>query len=189
MKKMLFSCVLGLGIIMIIIPVKVNAAAYVGNTDAIVINKEANEEAITILEETDGLEDCPFPLEKLTTDEPSQKNQLGITPYAVKSYRVNASGTTQVYIVPNAVSGQSAVRINELVPVGFDWYQNGIPSVSAISAGYGLVYFNGAWIDDSGIGAYDMGYYWRRLRFYKPGNWGYLKDVWLSVWDKNDLLT
>lgn len=135
------------------------------------------------------LEDCPFPLDKLTTDVPAQAKLSGITPFRVKSYRVNASGKTQVRIVPNDVSGQPAVRINELVPAGFTWQENGIPSKAAISAGYGLVYFNGSWIDDLGVGAYDMGYYWRVIRFYQPGNWSYSKDVWLSVWDKNDLLT
>lgn len=189
MKKICTSVIVGIGILFFIQSPNVNAAAYVGNTDAIAVDKESNNEAIEILDEAGILEDCPFPLDKLTTDVPAQAQLSGIVPFAIKSYRVNASGKTQVRIVPNDVSGQPAVRINELVPAGFNWHQNGIPSKAAISAGNGLVYFSGSWVEDLGIGAYDMGYYWRVIRFYQPGNWSYSKDVWLSVWNKNDLLT
>lgn len=97
-------------------------------------------------------------------------------------------------------NGIYQVRCDELVPVGFDWTENGIP-VALInwvdSNGDNItdgndwdfkagMYFNFEIdensISDTGDGGYYGGYYYRRFVF------GQFGDVWLSAWDKNHLV-
>ena len=98
------------------------------------------------------------------------------------------------------VNGIYQIRCNYLTPVGFNWIENGIPvaMVNWVDAnGNNLadgadknfkagMFFSFAGdevnIDDTGKGGYYGGYYWRQFVF---GQYGV---VWLSCWNKDDLV-
>lgn len=98
------------------------------------------------------------------------------------------------------VNGIWQIRCDYLVPVGFDWTENGIP-VSMVNwvdkDGNDLpdgeskdfkagMFFSFAGdennITDTGEGGYYGGYYYRRFEF------GQFGTVWLSCWNKDDLV-
>lgn len=98
------------------------------------------------------------------------------------------------------VNGMYQIKCNYLTPIGFDWLENGIPVAMVnwvdekgnnLPDGKDKDYKAGMYfsfvgdevhINDSGVGGYYGGYYWRRFEF---GQYGI---VWLSCWDKDDLV-
>lgn len=92
------------------------------------------------------------------------------------------------------------VRCDELVPVGFDWTENGIPIalINWVDSNGNNVADGNDWdfktgmyfnfeidensITDTGDGGYYGGYYYRKFGF------GQFGDVWLSAWNKNHLV-
>lgn len=98
------------------------------------------------------------------------------------------------------VNGIWQIKCDYLAPVGFDWTENGIP-VSLVNwvdengnnvpdgadkdfkpGMYFSFEIDEARISDTGIGGYYGGYYWRQFQFGQFGN------IWLSTWDKDDLV-
>lgn len=98
------------------------------------------------------------------------------------------------------VNGIWQIKCDYLVPIGFDWTENGIPVAMVnwvdkdgndlpdgadqdFKAG---MYFSFAGdennITDTGEGGYYGGYYYRRFEF------GQFGTVWLSCWNKDDLV-
>ncbi|KRN57529.1 lytic exoenzyme target recognition domain-containing protein [Carnobacterium divergens] len=149
---------------------KAEAAAYDSNYINFIPSAESNMEAINIVTKDGNSENIPFPLENLTTEQPNQSNRIA-TRAALKVYRAN--DYKEMY-------GFYQWRINELVPVGFNWYDNGIPS--SVTKGFGqALTFNSGKITDTGAGAWQYGYYWRQFSTAQG-------TFWASVWDKNDLL-
>lgn len=98
------------------------------------------------------------------------------------------------------VNGMYQIKSNFLCPVGFDWSENGIPvsMVNWVNAdgtnradGKDKDFKKGDWfsfeldeahIRDTGVGGYYGGYYYRQFEF---GQFGL---VWLSCWNKDDLV-
>lgn len=98
------------------------------------------------------------------------------------------------------VNGIWQIKCDYLVPIGFDWTENGVPvdMVNWVDANgndipddksedfkAGMYFsFSGdeANIVDTGSGGYYGGYYYRQFEF------GQFGTVWLSCWDKNDLV-
>ena len=98
------------------------------------------------------------------------------------------------------IVGCYQIRCDDLVPLDFDWFDNGIPvaMVNWVDKNGGQVkdgadkdfkagmYFSFEldenYITDSGEGGYYGGWYYRKIIF---GQYG---GVWLSVWDKNHLI-
>lgn len=98
------------------------------------------------------------------------------------------------------VNGIWQIRCNYLAPEGFDWTDNGIPVAMVnwvdkdgknITDGTDKDFKAGMYfsfeidennIRDTGEGGYYGGYYWRLFEF---GQYG---PVWLSTWDKDDLV-
>ncbi|MGC6769957.1 hypothetical protein ACYSNR_12080 [Enterococcus sp. LJL128] len=123
------------------------------------IAKEDNIEAIARLKELDGLESCPIPLENLTTRQPADLSSQTLSPLLRnpsnrKIFRYDAY--SYVYNIWQFYSP-------ELAPVGFNWFDNGIP-YTAVSTDYiknGFRFTNNVW--DSGVGGWDLGRYWRNF--------------------------
>lgn len=98
------------------------------------------------------------------------------------------------------VNGIHQIKCDYLCPVGFDWTENGIPVALVnwvdengnnvpdgadcqFKAGmYFSFELDEAHIADTGEGGYYGGYYFRKFQF------GQFGDVWLSTWDKDDLV-
>lgn len=98
------------------------------------------------------------------------------------------------------VNGIFQIRCNYLTPIGFDWLENGIPVAMVnwedkngknISDGKDEDFKAGMFfsfagdevnIRDTGKGGYYGGYYWRQFEF------GQFGVVWLSCWNKDDLV-
>lgn len=173
MKKLLALSLLLIGVCFG--TVNASAAAYVGDTDNITINPEENKKAIEILKETGELESIKFPLEKLTTEIPVQSiSDFSKLRISYKTYRISES--KRFYNIMQ-------IRCNELAPVGFDWYDNGIPLSVVNSLGNNLFNFYNKEmsIADSGVGVYDQGYYWRKFNTASG-------SFWASVWNFGNLV-
>lgn len=149
---------------------KVDAVAYDESYKNFSPTPEANAEAIRIVQENGGLKNSPIPIENLTVEQPKQFNN-GIARKSLQVYRAN--GYTEIF-------NMYQWRINELAPVGFTWYENGIPEYVTKGFGQALT-FNSARITDTNVGGWQYGYYWRQFSCAKG-------TFWVSVWDKNDLL-
>lgn len=98
------------------------------------------------------------------------------------------------------VNGIYQIKCDYLVPVGFDWTENGIPVALVnwvdengknIKDGKDSEFKKGMYfsfeldethIRDTGEGGYYGGYYYRQFEF------GQFGPVWLSAWDKDDLV-
>ncbi|WP_348920115.1 hypothetical protein [Enterococcus rotai] len=157
----------------------VNAEAYIGDTDSIEINPSANKEAIEILKKDGDLGSTRFPLDKITTEEPVQSTNPLFN---------QRSGRIQFYYVDESkdIHGLSQIRTNYLAPAAFNWYQNGIPYSAVSWTGQDRVYyFTRIRVYDTGIGAYDAGYYWRRFSSIDKGRVIYF---WLTAWNITNLI-
>lgn len=171
MKKFLFTCcLLGIGVFL---GVSGNAEAYVGDTDSVKIDSEANKKAIELLKASGELGDVRFPLDKLTTETPIQSEfiseNLRVAPKNYRAYQWQyVNGMTQAYC-------------KELAPVGFNWTDNGIPEVATYSHTGSIFSFKPGYVWDTGVGAYDSGYYWRKIGTSKG-------TFWASVWNLNNLI-
>ena len=98
------------------------------------------------------------------------------------------------------VNGIYQIKCDYLTPIGFNFYNNGIPvdmvnwvdaNGNDIPDGDSKDFKSGMFfsfegyeniITDSGEGGYYGGYYWRKFDF------GQFGTVWLSCWDKDDLV-
>jgi hypothetical protein len=110
----------------------------------------------------------------------------------------NKSQNLKIYRVDDlqSVNGIWQVRCNDLVPVEFDWTQNGIAceDIDLVDENGNLLadqetkigslfVINPKAIISDGQGAYGSGnYYWRHVTLAASG------QIWLSVWDVNHLL-
>lgn len=171
MKKIVFLSLMIFGFI-VTNNEEVEASAYVGNTDEIQIDHDANKEAIRILKNNGDIENAPVSLDKLTTETPVQSLNISrMSRAALQMYTTNEGKN---------IYGIYQFRCNKLAPVGFNWYQNGIPAYATQQVSASRFVFKTANVWDTGVGAYDKGYYWRN--FGTP--WG---SFWASVWNLNDL--
>ena len=98
------------------------------------------------------------------------------------------------------VNGIYQIKCDYLAPIGFNFYDNGVPvdmvnwvdeNGNDIPDGESKDFKSGMFfsfegyennITDTGEGGYYGGYYWRKFDF------GQLGTVWLSCWDKDDLV-
>lgn len=175
--------------------VKANAAAYDGQADTFVVDEKANQEAIKIVKEFGELENCPVPLENLTTQKTS-----GEIEYIKKSKGIQDRASRKIYNIDklwlhafiNNVWAGDTIQCNELVPTGYNHAENGIffswveTGVSSSSAKF---MFIPAFTEDTGVGGYGTGgWYWREFRIYKTGDYGNSDNVWLSTWNKDHLI-
>lgn len=150
------------------------AAIYDQNYENFKPDEESNQKAISNLKKLGVLDEIPFPIEDIAYDE--TVNQLSITPRAsLKYYRYDAYkihyGIRQYYFP-------------DLVPVGFNWTDNGVPEgVLQRIPGIGGINlaFTSSKVNDTGNYTWQYGYYWRQF----STAWG---TFWVSVWNKNDLL-
>ncbi|MEY8435108.1 lytic exoenzyme target recognition domain-containing protein [Streptococcus hyointestinalis] len=109
----------------------------------------------------------------------------------------------KAYYLANEVKfihGIHQIKCDYLAPIGFDWLENGIPVAMVnwvdengnnVKDGADKDFKAGMYfsfeidennIRDTGEGGYYGGYYWRKFEF---GQYG---PVWLSAWDKDDLV-
>lgn len=176
MKKFskVLSLVLGLSLLsvagLLTANLKAEAAAYDSNYINFIPDPEANEKAIQLATKDEDATSIPVPLENLTTEQPPQAKQLTARA-ALQKYRGNEY--KEIY-------GIYQWRINELAPVGFAWYENGIPSSVTKGLGSSLT-FNSSKISDTGVGGWQYGYYWRKFSTAQG-------TFWASAWNKSDLL-
>lgn len=162
------------------------SAAAQGGAENFTVDENANQAAVEIVAANGDLENSPVPVENLTTQQPYQLSSSPIMRTAVKSrrfYRVDAGAN-----LPASLGGGVQWRNNYLVPVGFNWSDNGIPSsvwnYTSVSVGEHFVFHN---VEDTGTGGYGTGgYYWRYFRS-RAKNGVYL-HFWLSAWDLNHLI-
>lgn len=119
-KRIVLLITLGLG--SLAFGTEASAFAY-GGEENFVVDSQANEEAIKIVEATGGLENCPVPIENLTTQQPiaAKLHSLKTARAALKTYPNN--GYAKLYMSWQFYS-------KELVPVDFNWDANGIPGVT-----------------------------------------------------------
>ena len=94
------------------------------------------------------------------------------------------------------INGLWQVKCNELVPVNFDWTQNGIAcgdiiitdpegnrSDNQVTHVGDYFVFDQTRVSDTSTGDYgDGGYYWRMFNLTESGS------IWLSAWDLQHLL-
>ena len=137
-------------------------------------NTEANRKAVELLRELDEVEKCPFPLENLTTEAPISDFKISprlTFPGVVSWRRINQRAT---------VYGINQIYSRELAPVGFNWYDNGIPT-SCVRISYDMFSFVSGRVWDSGFGAWDQGKYWRNFSTSQG-------SFWANVGSLNQLL-
>jgi hypothetical protein len=151
-----------------------NAEAFVGDTENIKIDKQKNQKAIEILQSNGDLDSLQFPIEKLTTEPPIQEISTNQNLRAALK-RYYADGGSR------HINGFWQMRCTELAPVGFNWTDNGIPKDSTTVYSNASFSFKANRVWDTGVGAYDKGYYWRNIG--TPQG-----SFWASVWNLNDLL-
>ncbi|MTD41641.1 hypothetical protein GIX45_24050 [Erwinia sp. CPCC 100877] len=180
MKKKI-GVVLVLSLLWILLPYSKAEAAYNSEYKNYVPDSKSNEEAIEILKRDGDLENAKsrFSLDKITTEQPAE---------SINPLISARSGRPNFYYVDEykTVYGIYQIRTNSLAPTAFSWYQNGIPASIVVWSGLDRIYsFYGAPIRDTGLGAYDAGYYWRRFSCMERGQTIY---VWLSVWNLNNLV-
>ena len=124
------------------------------------------------------------------------------TPAQVPNTDVQKSNKKAYYLANEVklVNGIHQIKCDYLAPIGFDWTENGIPvglvnwvdedgnnvpdgEDKDFKAGmYFSFEIDEVHIRDTGEGGYYGGYYWRLFEF---GQYG---TVWLSTWDKDDLV-
>lgn len=168
-------------------------------------SKEDNLKAIEILRSRGELENCPYPLESLTTETPvSIDLNETYLPNKYTTYKKNngdlvrarnypiasiySDPPTPVWAPDYNVTNVKGVKILELSGAKHVPKSNGIASVHAIKTPYttNYCYFLYDYTEDSGVGAWDNGYYYRHFRFWDT-NWYWNRYVWVSVADKADL--
>ncbi|MGX7417192.1 hypothetical protein ACWOFR_00155 [Carnobacterium gallinarum] len=158
-----------------------NAEAYNPSYENFAPSQKANEEAIRLLKESgDDLQNLPVPVESLTIEQPIEST-IGANSSLIRatkrSYNIDA-------ILIDKNTNRVEYRSNYLAPAGFTWYDNGIPT-SAVTKGSGNWFqFNGN-VADTGIGAYDQGWYWRKFSTITNNKVLYF---WASAWNLNDLI-
>lgn len=161
-----------------------SAVAY-GGAENFVVSEEDNKKAIAIVEENGGLENCPVPVENLTTQQPvaAEMYSLKTTRAALKAYPNN--GYAKLYM-----SWQFYSR--ELVPTGFNWDDNGIPGI-ALNWGWvtkpTFTFIPGKVVPTGSAGYGTGGYFWSEYKSTVQGGSGPVTVYyWLSAWDINHLL-
>ncbi|MGL9970347.1 hypothetical protein [Enterococcus sp. DIV1420a] len=192
MKKIFLLC---LGFVAFLVSVdainfmEASAEAFDGQAEVKIVNKEANVEAIDIAKSLGALENSPVPVENLTTEPPVGEILYEIRPQlrAAKPYK------EYVYQEMRHNGFQNELRCDYLVPVGFNWVENGIPYLSITPTSSFTFRFT-PYYSDSGTGGYGTGgYYWRLFNMKYPVKKGYntqwlSNSVWLSAWNGIHLL-
>lgn len=139
----------------------------------------------------------------------NKPNYIEVWRYAESAPQTNNQANTAVvpqqkaYYEANEVkyvNGIFQIKCDYLVPIGFDWTENGVPvsMVNWVDANGNDIpdgadqefkagmFFSFAGdennITDTGEGGYYGGYYYRRFEF------GQFGTVWLSCWNKDDLV-
>lgn len=168
-------------------------------------SKEDNLKAIEILKSKGILDDCPYPIENLTTETPLAVN-LNETylPNKYTTYQNNngdlirarnypiasiySDPPTGVWAPDYRFQNVQGIKITELSGARHDPQSNGIASVHAIKPPHttNYCYFLYDYTEDTGVGTWDNGYYYRYFRFWDT-NWYWNRYVWCSVADKADL--
>lgn len=131
---------------------------------------ESNAEALRILEEYGALENCRFPLENITYEKPV------LIPLRRATYRRYKIDERKI------VYGIDQVKCLATAPVGFTWYENGIP-VKALAIYGSYFYFSPDIIRASGARVKDNGRYWSYFTIDNT-NWGF----WATASNVNDLI-
>lgn len=184
-KLHLFGFVLGLSLLgftgLLFNASKAEAAAYDPAYENYVPSKEANEQAIQVLKEENALENNPFPESSLTVDQPIEALQPTKLTRGVSNSRIYfVSEKTFIFNITQA-------RIPDLAPTGFNWLENGIPFSNLSehlwikNQPHGYVTFKPYSVQDTGVGVWDQGYYWRKFN-------SAAGTFWASAWNLGDLL-
>lgn len=126
-----------------------------------------------------------------TTTQTNNQANTTVTPQEKAYYKANEV---------QFVNGIYQIKCDYLSPIGFTYFDNGLPvdmvnwvdeNGNEISDGESKdfkagMFFNFVGYEDSitdtGIGGYYGGYYWRKFEF------GQFGPVWLSCWNKDDLV-